>query len=62
MTESGQSALIIEVPEAEPAVARCREHLDASDALGVPAHITVLAPFMPVIQSRRGGSGGNWRR
>jgi 2'-5' RNA ligase len=47
MTESGQSALIIEIPEAEPVVARCREHFDASDALGIPAHITVLAPFMP---------------
>lgn len=54
MTRSGlaamaepQSALIIEVPEAEPAVARCRQHFDASAALDIPAHITVLAPFMP---------------
>jgi 2'-5' RNA ligase len=42
-----ESALIIEVPEAEPAVARHRTRLDASAALGVPAHITVLAPFLP---------------
>ena len=42
-----QSALIIEVPEAEPAVRRHRERLDANALLGIPAHITVLAPFMP---------------
>ncbi len=42
-----QSALIIEVPEAEPAVQRYRERLDANAPLGIPAHITVLSPFMP---------------
>jgi hypothetical protein len=42
-----ESALIIEVPEAEPAVHRYREHLDANAPRGIPAHITVLAPFMP---------------
>ena len=48
MTGDGpQSALIIEVPEAEPAVRRHRERLDANALLGIPAHITVLAPFMP---------------
>jgi 2'-5' RNA ligase len=41
------SALIVEVPEAEPAVRRHRERLDANASLGIPAHITVLAPFMP---------------
>ena len=41
------SGLIVEVPEAEPAVARHRERLDASARLGIPAHITVLFPFMP---------------
>jgi hypothetical protein len=41
------SGLIIEVPEAERAVARHRERLDANARLGVPAHITVLFPFMP---------------
>ena len=40
------SGLIVEIPEAEPAVARHRERLDASALLGVPAHITVLFPFM----------------
>ena len=48
MSSSGpQSALIIEVPEAEPAVRQHRLHLDASAPLGVPAHITILFPFMP---------------
>ncbi len=42
-----RSGLIIEVPEAEPAVHRYRERLDANAPLGIPAHITVLAPFMP---------------
>lgn len=42
-----QSGLIIEVPEAEPAVRQHRERLDASAPLGVPAHITILFPFMP---------------
>jgi len=41
------SGLIVEIPEAEPAVARHRERLDASARLGIPAHITVLFPFMP---------------
>jgi 2'-5' RNA ligase len=40
-----RSGLIIEVPEAETAVARWRERLDPQAALGVPAHITVLFPF-----------------
>jgi 2'-5' RNA ligase len=41
------SGLIIEVPEAAAAVARLRERLDASAPLGIPAHVTVLFPFMP---------------
>ena len=40
-----RSGLIIEVPEAETAVAAWRERLDPQAALGVPAHITVLFPF-----------------
>jgi hypothetical protein len=42
-----RSYLIIEVPEAEPAVGQHRQRLDSSAAAGVPAHITVLGPFMP---------------
>jgi 2'-5' RNA ligase len=42
-----QSALIIRVPEAEPLVQSLRERFDPSAAQGVPAHITILYPFMP---------------
>lgn len=48
MTSLGpQSGLIVEVPEAEPVVAQHRARLDAGAPLGIPAHITVLFPFMP---------------
>ena len=42
-----ESALIIAVPEAEPLVKELREHFDWSAAQGVPAHITILYPFIP---------------
>jgi len=45
-TES-QSALLVEVPEAEAAVTRWRGRLDENAAMGIPAHITVIAPFLP---------------
>lgn len=44
-----ESAFIVRVPEAEPHVSHYRERYDASAKLGVPAHITVLYPFMPRI-------------
>ncbi|RZF24489.1 2'-5' RNA ligase family protein [Paraburkholderia sp. UYCP14C] len=40
------SAFIVEVPAAESAVAELRSRFDASAALGVPAHVTVLFPFL----------------
>jgi 2'-5' RNA ligase superfamily len=42
-----RTALIVAVPEAEPAVGSLRLAHDASAALGVPAHITILFPFAP---------------
>ena len=42
-----ESAFIVRVPEAESCVGVLRERFDASARLGVPAHITVLYPFMP---------------
>jgi len=42
-----ETALIVEVPAAEPVVGRHRFELDANARLGIPAHITILAPFMP---------------
>lgn len=41
------SALMVAVPEAEPVVARHRDRLDESASWGVPAHVTVLFPFLP---------------
>lgn len=46
----GQSAVVVPVPEAEPAVSRWRDGLDRSAAEGMPAHITVLFPFLPESQ------------
>ncbi len=42
-----ESALLLPVPAAESAVAHHRAHLDVSAWDGVPAHITVLYPFLP---------------
>ena len=42
-----RTALVIAVPEAEPVVAAQRARLDPNAALGVPAHVTVLFPFVP---------------
>ena len=40
------TAFIVAVPEAEPLVADLRARFDPSAAEGVPAHVTVLVPFM----------------
>ena len=45
--EPTHSALIVAVPEAEPAVSRHRARLDEGASWGVPAHVTVLYPFLP---------------
>lgn len=42
-----RTALIIAVPEAEPAVAALRLRHDPMARLGVPAHITIHFPFAP---------------
>ncbi|MFC3742082.1 2'-5' RNA ligase family protein [Paractinoplanes deccanensis] len=42
-----ESALILAIGEAEPAVAAHRERLDRAAGWGIPAHITVLYPFLP---------------
>lgn len=41
-----ESALIVEVPEAEPVVGRWRSLLDPVSGVGIPAHVTVLYPFL----------------
>lgn len=40
------SAFVVKVPAAEPLAGALRRRYDATVALGVPAHITVLVPFM----------------
>ena len=45
--EPTHSALIVPIPEAEPVVARHRDRLDRAASWGVPAHVTVLFPFLP---------------
>jgi hypothetical protein len=42
-----ESGLLVPVPEAEPIVGSWRARYDESAAKGVPAHITVLVPFVP---------------
>ncbi len=41
-----RTALVVPVPEAEPLVAEHRARHDPSAALGVPAHITILVPWV----------------
>lgn len=41
------TALVVKVPEAEAMVGALRARFDATAQLGVPAHITILFPFMP---------------
>jgi len=43
----GDSALLVAIPEAEPVVGRFRLVHDAVAAVGIPAHVTVLYPFVP---------------
>ncbi|WP_205707840.1 2'-5' RNA ligase family protein [Kineococcus vitellinus] len=45
-----RSAVIVPVPAAEHAVAAHRAHLDRAAGWGVPAHLTVLHPFLPPSQ------------
>lgn len=42
-----ETALICRIPEIEAHIARYRERYDPSARRNVPAHVTVLYPFMP---------------
>ncbi|MER5712754.1 2'-5' RNA ligase family protein [Streptomyces sp. NPDC053253] len=44
--QARQTGLIVRIPEAEPYVRGWRERLDPSAQAGVPAHVTVLFPFL----------------
>lgn len=48
--EATESALIVAVPQTEPAVGSPRSTLDRAAGWGVPAHVTVLYPFLPPAQ------------
>jgi 2'-5' RNA ligase len=50
LTASRQSALVVLVPAAEPVVGSWRARLDPAASLGIPAHVTVLYPFIPPSQ------------
>lgn len=41
-----QTGFIVRVPEAEPRVQSLRDRFHPVAKLGVPAHVTVLFPFM----------------
>jgi 2'-5' RNA ligase len=45
-----ESALVSLIPEAEDLVDAFRRCYDPSDAIGVPAHVTILYPFLPPAQ------------
>ena len=47
MDPATETAVIVPIPEAEPVVGPLRATLDAAAAQGVPAHVTVLYPFVP---------------
>ncbi|MGW0771391.1 2'-5' RNA ligase family protein [Streptomyces sp. NPDC002676] len=44
--QAGRTGLIVRIPDAEPAVHAWRERFDPSAQAGVPAHVTVLFPFL----------------
>ncbi len=46
----GETGLILRIPEAEPVVGKWRSGHDSSAPLGVPAHVTVLYPWIPMDQ------------
>ena len=46
-TSAVESAILIKVPQVESLVGRHRRDLDPSANWGVPAHVTLLYPFLP---------------
>jgi 2'-5' RNA ligase len=45
-----ETAIVVPIPAAEPLVGKHRLALDRAAAWGVPAHVTVLYPFVPPAQ------------
>jgi 2'-5' RNA ligase len=50
MQPTTESAVVVPIPEAERLVGPLRADFDVAAALGVPAHVTVLAPFVPPVR------------
>ena len=50
-----QTALIVSVPAAEAVVGEHRRRLDVAASWGVPAHVTVLYPFVEPVRARDPG-------
>ncbi len=48
--QRGESAVAVPVPAAEPVVSAWRARLDSSAAFGIPAHVTVVYPFLPAVR------------
>ena len=46
----GETALVVVVEAVEPAVGRWRARYDRSAGAGVPPHVTVLYPFLPLAE------------
>lgn len=46
--QSAETALVIMVPEAEELVKPYRDLYDPAAANGIPAHITLVSPFLPI--------------
>src|SRR4051794_7748040 len=44
---ASQTTVLVLVPETEHAVAEHRAHLDMAASWGVPAHLSVVYPFVP---------------
>jgi len=47
LADATETAVLVLVPEAEPAVREHRAHLDMAASWGVPAHLSVVYPFVP---------------
>jgi hypothetical protein len=47
---SGRTTLLVPVPEAEPVVGDLRARFEPSASHGIPAHVTVLFPFLDAAQ------------
>ncbi|MDQ1663071.1 MAG: hypothetical protein QOJ68_3051 [Blastococcus sp.] len=47
LSSATETAVLVLVPETEPAVQEHRAHLDVAASWGVPAHLSVVYPFVP---------------